>query len=175
MWDPIASLDLAVAVGAKFVREILTGVYASDFGLWNTNCGATIRHQHRIGGSDIKLFFNIVPEAATYLANRDIVDIAKSTVFNDKPDAICVSGLTAGAQTDISTLRKVKEAIPDTVVVANTGVQMDNVEEQLKIADCAIVGTTFKFDGVFENHVDEKRVCSFMEKTKAVRLKISKV
>jgi len=175
LWDPIASLDLAVAVGAKFVREIFTGVYASDFGLWNTNCGATIRHQHRIGGSDIKLFFNIVPEAATYLANRDIVDIAKSTVFNDKPDAICVSGLTAGAQTDISTLRKVKEAIPDTVVVANTGVQMDNVEEQLKIADCAIVGTTFKFDGVFENHVDEKRVCSFMEKTKAVRLKISKV
>jgi len=175
LWDPIASLDLAVAVGAKFVREIFTGVYASDFGLWNTNCGATIRHQHRIGGSDIKLFFNIVPEAATYLANRNIVDIAKSTVFNDKPDAICVSGLTAGAQTDISTLRKVKEAIPDTVVVANTGVQMDNVEEQLKIADCAIVGTTFKFDGVFENHVDEKRVCSFMEKTKAVRLKISKV
>ncbi len=36
LWDSIASLDLAVAVGAKFVREIFTGVYASDFGLWNT-------------------------------------------------------------------------------------------------------------------------------------------
>ena len=44
LWDPIASLDLAVAVGAKFVREIFTGVYASDFGLWNTNCGEVVRH-----------------------------------------------------------------------------------------------------------------------------------
>ena len=34
LWDPNASLDLAAAVDAKFVREIFTGVYASDFGLW---------------------------------------------------------------------------------------------------------------------------------------------
>ena len=40
LWDPIASLDLAVAVGASFVREIFTGVYASDFGLWNTDSGS---------------------------------------------------------------------------------------------------------------------------------------
>ena len=26
LWDPIASLDLAVAVDAKFIREIITGV-----------------------------------------------------------------------------------------------------------------------------------------------------
>ena len=40
LWDPLASLDLAVATDALFVREIFTGVYASDFGIWNTNCGA---------------------------------------------------------------------------------------------------------------------------------------
>jgi membrane complex biogenesis BtpA family protein len=40
LWDPIKSLDLAAATGAKFVREIFSGVYASDFGLWNTNTGA---------------------------------------------------------------------------------------------------------------------------------------
>jgi len=169
LWDPIASLDLAVAVGAKFVREIFSGVYASDFGLWDTNAGAAIRHQYRIGGNEIRLFFNIVPEAAKYLADRDIVEIAKSTVFNNKPDAICVSGLTAGVQADTSTLKKVKEAIPDTVVVSNTGVRLENVEEQLSIADCAIVGTTFKRDSVFENHVDENRVRAFMKKVKAFR------
>jgi len=169
LWDPIASLDLAVATGAKFVREIFTGVYASDFGLWNTDSGATVRHQHRIGGKDIKLFFNIVPEAASYLAGRDIVEIAKSTVFNNHPDAICVSGLTAGVQTDISTLRKVKEAIPDTIVVANTGVRIENAEEQLSIADGAIVGTALKHDGVFENQVDKARVREFMDKIESIR------
>ena len=48
LWDPAASLDLAAATGAKFVREVFTGVYASDFGLWNTNCGAVVRHQHSV-------------------------------------------------------------------------------------------------------------------------------
>jgi len=169
LWDPIASLDLAVATGARFVREIFTGVYASDFGLWNTNAGATVRHQHRIGGKDIRLLFNIVPEAAAYLADRDIIAVAKSTVFNNHPDVLCVSGLTAGVQTDISTLKKVKEAVPNTVVFANTGVKLENVEGQLSIADGAVVGSTFKQDGVFENHVDEARVRQFMDKVKAFR------
>jgi len=169
LWDPTATLDLAAATGAKFVREIFTGVYASDFGLWDTNCGATVRHQHAIGAEKVRLLFNIVPEAAKYLADRDIVDIAKSTVFNARPDALCVSGLTAGIETDVQILKRVKEAVPDTVVFANTGVKLENVEEQLKFADGAIVGTTFKRDGRFENHVDEGRVKAFMDKVKAIR------
>ena len=169
LWDPMATLDLAAATGAKFVREIFTGVYASDFGLWNTNCGATIRHQYAIGAQNIKLLFNIVPEAAKYLADRDIESIARSTVFNARPDALCVSGLIAGAETDVQILKRVKNIVPDTIVFANTGVKVENVEDQLRYADGAVVGTTFKQDGRFENHVDEKRVKAFMEKVKAIR------
>jgi len=169
LWDPIASLDLAVATGAKFVREIFTGVYASDFGLWNTNCGEVVRHQHAIGAEAVKLLFNIVPEGATYLAQRDIVSIAKSTVFNTKPDALCVSGLTAGAETDAQTLNLVKQTVPNMVVFANTGVRPENVDQLLSIADGAIVGTTFKVDGKFENPVDVKRVKLFMNKVRQFR------
>jgi hypothetical protein len=169
LWDPTASLDLAAATGAKFIREIFTGVYASDFGLWNTNCGEVVRHQRALGAENVKLLFNIVPEAARYLAQRDIVDIAKSTVFNDRPDALCISGLVAGSETDEQTLRLVTEAVPDTVVFANTGVCIDNVEKQLSIADGAVVGTTFKMDGVFNNTVDTKRVKVFMDKVKVFR------
>ena len=87
LWDPYASLELAAAVDGKFIREIFSGVYASDFGLWNTNCGEIVRHQHAIGAENVKLLFNIVPEAAQYLAHRDIGEIARSTVFNHLPDA----------------------------------------------------------------------------------------
>lgn len=169
LWDPGASLDLAIATGAKFVREIFSGVYASDFGLWNPNTGAIVRHQHAIGAQDVKLLFNIVPEAAQYLAHRDVVDIAKSTVFNHRPDALCISGLTAGSQTDASLLRRVKEAVPDVPIFANTGVCLENVEEQLAIADGAVVGTTFKYNGNFEDHVDQKRVEAFMDTVNAFR------
>jgi uncharacterized protein len=169
LWDAQKSLDLAVATGAKFVREIFTGVYASDFGLWNTNIGETIRHQYRIGAENVKLLFNIVPEAAKYLSDRDVESIAKSTVFNNRPDALCVSGLTAGAKTDSDILKRVKAIVPETVVLANTGMRLENLTEQLSIADGAVVGTTFKYDGKFENHVDKKRVMEFMQQVKSFR------
>ena len=169
LWDPKRSLDLAVSTGAKYVREIFSGVYASDFGLWNTNAGETVRHQHAVGAEDVKLLYNIVPEAAVYLGGRDIVQVAISTVFNHRPDGLCVSGLTAGVETDTSLLKNVKKAVPDTIVFANTGVRADNVSEQLALSDGAIVGTTFKIDGKFENHVDEARVKEFMDKVKSIR------
>lgn len=169
LWDPKASLDLAVAVGASFVREIFTGVYASDFGLWNTNCGETVRHQHAIGAENVKLLFNIVPEASVYLSHRNIREIAKTTVFNCKPDALCVSGLTAGESTDSQILSEVKSVVPDTVVFANTGCNVDNIATQLSIADGAVVGTTFKKGGKFENGVDCQRVKQFMDCVKEFR------
>ncbi|MEG0912579.1 MAG: BtpA/SgcQ family protein [Oscillospiraceae bacterium] len=169
LWDPIASLDLAAAVEAKFVREIFTGVYASDFGLWNTNCGEIVRHQHEIGAENVKLLFNIVPEAAKYLADREIESIAKTTTFNCRPDALCVSGATAGSATNPEILKRAKSAAGETVVFANTGCRVDTIESLLKIADGAVVGTTFKYDGKFENQVDESRVKEFMNKVHSVR------
>lgn len=169
LWDPKASLDLAIATGAKFVREIFTGVYSSDFGLWNTNCGDVIRHQHAIGAENVKLLFNIVPEAAKYLGERDIAEIARTTVFNTQPDALCVSGLTAGSETSLQTLEMVKKAVRNTIVFANTGVKLENLEQQLSIADGAIVGTAFKIDGIFQNRADSKRVKVFMDHVRAFR------
>jgi membrane complex biogenesis BtpA family protein len=162
LWDAVASIDVAAATGAAFVREIFTGVYASDFGLWDTNCGATARHRARIGAGDVRLLFNIVPEAAAYLGGRDLESVARSTVFNARPDGLCVSGLTAGSATDTDALRIVKRAAGDTPVVVNTGVNTGNIAEQLEIADAAIVGTALKRDGHFYNAADTTRVARLM-------------
>jgi len=169
LWDPRASIDLAMATGALFVREIFTGVYASDFGLWNTNVGEVIRHRHAIGAGHVRLLFNIVPESAVYLGGRQVADIARSTVFNNRPDALCVSGLTAGAETSEGTLIKVKEAVPGTPVFANTGVRLENVDAQLRVADGAVIGTAFKKDGQTWNPIDGNRVRAIMDKVKKVR------
>jgi hypothetical protein len=169
LWDPQASIDVAMATGALFVREIFTGVYASDFGLWNTACGQVIRHQHAIHAEHVKLLYNIVPEAAAYLGHRNIGDIARSTVFNNQPDALCVSGLTAGAEAPLETLYEVKKAVPGTPVLSNTGVRGDNVQKHLEIADGAVTATTFKRDGHIWNEVDVERVRAFMRVVKDCR------
>lgn len=169
LWDPRASIDVAMATGAQFVREIFTGVYASDFGLWNTNVGEVIRHQHTVNADHVRLFFNIVPESAAYLGGRQIADIARSTVFNNRPDALCVSGLTAGVETSAQTLKLVKEVVPDTPVFANTGVKLENIDEQLKVADGAVIGTAFKQDGNTWNPIDIQRVKVITEKARELR------
>ena len=169
LWDGEKTLDLAKACGADFVREIYSGVYASDFGLWNTDFGRVARHRKSIDAGNVRLIFNILPEAAKYVADRDIVEIARSTVFNCKADALCVSGLTAGSETNSQILKRVKDAVPDTVVLANTGCRPDTIEAQLSVADGAVVGTTFKVDGKFENGVDEKRVREFMDVVRKFR------
>ena len=40
LWDPMSSMALAAATGASFVREIMTGTYASDMGPWTPRCGS---------------------------------------------------------------------------------------------------------------------------------------
>lgn len=169
LWDGRASIDLAVATGARFVREIFTGVYASDFGLWDTNVGEVARHRSRVGGAGVKLLFNIVPESAVYLAKRDLASITRTTVFATAPDAICVSGATAGSPTDIEALRVVKNAAGDVPVFVNTGVRAENVATQLSIADGAVVGTYFKKDGVFANRAQRGRVEELMSAAKEFR------
>lgn len=169
LWDAKATIELAVATGAQFVREIFSGVYASDFGLWNTNAGEVVRLRNRLGGQKIRLLYNIVPEAATYLAARDIAAIARSTEFNARPDALCISGLIAGSPADSTTLRLVKDAVERTPVFANTGVRPETVEAHLAVADGLVVGTTFKHDGEIWQDVDESRVRTFMHEVRRVR------
>lgn len=169
IWDPTASIDLAVATKAQFVREIFTGAYASDFGLWAPNCGEIVRHQRAVCGQDVRLFFNITPEAAVYLGGRDLAEVARSTVFNARPDALCISGMTAGMETPLADLKTVRDVIDEVPIFANTGVRLENVEEQFKYADGAITGTTFKRDGYIWNEVDQKRVSAFMEKVRSIR------
>ncbi|MCJ7700183.1 MAG: BtpA/SgcQ family protein [Anaerolineales bacterium] len=163
LWDAKASIELAVGTDAMFVREIFTGVYASDFGIWNTDIGSVARHRRYLNGENVRLLFNIVPEGAKYLAERDIEEITRSTVFNTMPDGLCVSGLTAGSKTDTQVLSRVKNAAGNTPVFVNTGVNSTNVLEQLAIADGAIVGTFFKQDGKFENPANAARTSKLMK------------
>jgi hypothetical protein len=74
-----------------------------------------------------------------------------------------------GQAVETSHLREVKQAVPDTPVIANTGVRPDNVTEILAIADAAIVGTSLKRDGVTWNPVDQGRVERLMEKVATLR------
>lgn len=167
LWDPQAAIALAKATGARFVREVFTGAYASDMGIWNTDCGDALRFRRSIDATDVCLFFNINAEFASSLDRRPLELVAKSVVFSGLADVVCVSGPMTGESVRLSDLEIVKNAIPDTPVVANTGVRAENVRDILKVADGVIVGTALKKDGNTWNPVDLDSVRRFMEAAKS--------
>jgi len=169
LWDPKASVAIAQATGAKFVREIFTGVFASDMGLWTPDCAGAVRLRRNLGQSDLKLLFNINAEFAHPLDSRPIELRARSAVFSSLADAILVSGPLTGEPAAGSDLRKVCAAVAHVPVFANTGVNIDNVADVLSVADGAIVGTHFKIDGQTWNAVDRARVKRFMDVVETLR------
>ena len=169
LWDPTASVAVGVATGASFVREIFTGVFASDMGVWAPDCATPARLRRNLGRPDMKFLFNINAEFAHTLDQRPIELRAKSAVFSSMADAILVSGPITGQPADISDLSKVREAVTEVPVFANTGVNTDNVRDVLAIAQGCIIGTHFKVDGDTWNPVDGSRVRRFMDLVNSLR------
>lgn len=169
LWDPVATVALGVATGAAFAREIFTGVYDSDMGLWQPDAAAAVRLRHGLGRADMKLMFNVNAEFAAPLGERPIERRAASAVFSSLADAVLVSGPMTGEAVDQSDLRRVKQAVGAVPVLANTGVTIDNVRDIFTVADGCVIGTHFKVGGVTWNPVDGARVKRFMDAVRAIR------
>jgi len=169
LWDPLASVAIGGVTGASFVREIFTGLFASDMGLWQPDCASAAKLRRNICRSDMKLLFNINAEFAHSLDERSIALRAKSAVFSSLADAILVSGPITGQPADRSHLHSVAEAVKDVPIFANTGVNIDNVEDIFSLASGVVIGTHFKVDGITWNAVDADRVKRFMDRVEKLR------
>ena len=171
LWDPKASICIAAATGASFIREVATGTYESDMGLWSPGAGDLLRYRRYIGAEQVGVFFNIVPEFASALGTRTVAERARSAVVSSLPDAILVSGSMAGAEPELSIVREVKNAVgPDFPVFLNTGSKASNIVDYLRIVDGVIVGSSLKVDGYTWNPVDPKRVQKFVEQADKARM-----
>jgi membrane complex biogenesis BtpA family protein len=164
LWDPVATVGLAVATGAAFAREIFTGVYAADMGLWRPDGARALRLRSDLGRDDLKLLFNVNAEFGTSLDARPVEERARSAVFSATADVLCVSGAMTGEGVDRSLLARVKAVAGRVPVLANTGVTIDTVATILAVADGCVVGTHFKEEGITWNPVDGARVARFMER-----------
>ncbi len=169
LWDPKSSVALAAATGASFIREILTGTYASDMGPWTPNAGEAMRYRNRLNRPDLVMLDNVSAEFADSLDRRPLPDRARSAVFSSIPDAVLVSGTITGEAASTSDLEAVKRVLPNTAVLANTGVRHATVADILKIADGCIGGSSLKVDGNTWNPVDPERAKEFMAIVKKAR------
>ena len=169
LWDPVATVSVAVATGARFGREVTTGIYDSDMGLWAPDCARTLRLRHNLRRDDLTLIHNVSAEFASPIGRRSVGERARSAVFSAYAEIIAVSGPITSAAVSLGDLKEAKEAVKDTPVLANTGVNIDSVKDILAIADGCVVGTHFKRDGITWNAVDAARVKRFMDHVARLR------
>lgn len=167
--DSDATIELAAAVQADFVRSVFSGAYVSEIGIRNRNVAELIRRKKALELDDLLMFYMINAESDGDLSGRDIGTIAKAVQFKCHPDAMCVSGIQAGHGVDSALIETIKNAVPTVPVYANTGCKAENIAEKLTYCDGAFVGTSFKYDGKFENAVDPARVKAFMDVVHGVR------
>lgn len=162
--DGAATLELAAAVDAKFVRGTFCGVYVGDGGLYDNDFSALLRRKAALHLDELKMLYFINPESDRNLDTRPLADIASSTIFKAHPDGLCISASAAGQDVDEELMAAVKKKNPEVVVLCNTGCRPDTIAHKLSVSDAAVVGTTFKENGKLEN-----------EKLQNVRVKVDRV
>lgn len=163
LWDAECALAAAVATEARFIREVVTGVWESDMGLWNPDAAGVLRRRRGLHADELAIFMNVTPEFASSTGRRSPVEVARSVAVSSLPDAILISGPMAGAEPSVSTLADVRHAVPPEIpVLLNTGARADNIAGFLEFADGCIVGSSLKVDGYTWNRVDPKRAEVFV-------------
>ena len=173
--DGAATLELAAAVDAKFVRGTFCGVYVGDGGLYDNDFSTLLRRKAALHLDELKMLYFINPESDRNLDTRPLADIASSTIFKAHPDGLCISASAAGQDVDEELMAAVKKKNPEVVVLCNTGCRPDTIAHKLSVSDAAVVGTTFKENGKLENEklqnvrVKADRVKAFMEVVYKVR------
>jgi hypothetical protein len=164
LWDANCALAVAVATGASFIREVATGSWESDMGLWSPDAAHLLRERRRLDADNVGVFMNITPEFASGIGTRSAAQVARSTAVSSLADAILVSGPMAGSEPTLTAVAEIREAVPsETPVLLNTGAKAGTIGLYLEHVDGCIVGSDLKVDGYTWNPVDRERVRRFVD------------
>ncbi len=166
------ALGIAKAAGAKFIRVCLyTGAAVWDTGEFDHgNAADLMRARKMLHAWDIKLFCDIVKKHSVMFPGINIETHAEWADFY-LADALIVTGTMTGKPPTKEDIVKAKKAAPERPVLIGSGLNPENADKLLSIADGAIVGTYFKINGITQNPVDPERVRKLMNKVKQIRKK----
>lgn len=165
--DPIATLAVAKAIGAKFVRTYVSGSYEGLFGSQKFNPGEIFRYQRQIEAQDVRVYTYFEAHAGTCLDSRTSEEMLEAGVANLPIAGALFGGAHAGLPPEASHIAQLKEKFPEVPLIIGSGGRVDNIGTLLPHADGVIVGTSIKKDGVLWNNVDPARAEAFIKAAKA--------
>ena len=164
--DPIATLAVAKAIGARFVRTYVSGSYEGLFGSQKFNPGEIFRYQKQIEAQDVRVYTYFEAHAGTCLDTRSSEAMLEAGVANLPIAGALFGGAHAGLPPEESHIAHLKDQFPQVPILIGSGGRVDNIGKLLPHADGVIVGTSIKYDGLLWNNVDPARAEAFIKAAK---------
>ena len=172
--DAEAALSIASVTGGAFIRvNVHTGARITDQGLIQGTAHRTLRHRSRLG-QDIAIWADLAVKHSSSLSRdsnekSELLDLASRGLA----DGIIVSGASTGRSVEEERLRSIvdvrdrhERSVP---IILGSGIDTENVERLLALADAAIIGTAFKEGTQTGAPVEPDRVSTLVEVADSIR------
>ena len=142
--DPFTGLAIAHAIGGKFIRvNVFIGAAIIGSGIVH-GCAAELLRFRNTLQSDVEILADIDVKHATPLVKVPIEREAREAAYRGKADGLIVTSHETGFPPQLETVKRVKIAVPDVPIIIGSGINPENAEGLLKVADGAIVGSSLK-------------------------------
>ena len=163
-WDGVASLAVAAASDADFVRveHLYTGVSIDLGGMMYGQCMEILDFKKRLG-TDIPVYADVQEVNANYLCPSPKPAAAKTTVTRAHADGLFMSG--RNTQESLELIKETRKLLPDAPIFLGGGATGDNIYELLKYYDGVSVATWVK-NGDMRNPIDPERAKYFLDECK---------
>ncbi len=158
--DPKASLAIAKATNAKFVRsDYFVDRMARDEygGEMAVDPKGTMAYKKKIQADDILFFADIQVKYARMLETKSI-DVSAKQAKEAGAHAAIISGTKTGEPPTIQDVLDAKKGINDFPILIGSGLDVQNAHEIMSVADGAIVGTSIKTG----EYIDERKASDLM-------------
>ena len=164
------ALGAAAAAGLDMVRaEGFVFGHVADEGYIDGCAAEMLRYRRQIGADDVLVITDIKKKHSSHAVTADVTieETAHAAEFF-LSDGVIVTGVATGTEASLDEIRQVKATVHIPVLVGS-GVTVDNVDRYLAAADALIIGSYFKYNGLWSNGVEVERVRAFMDKVNSLR------
>lgn len=145
--DYQAALSIAKITGARFVRiPVFVDTVVYSGGIITPCAREAAIYRRTIHAEHIGIFADIQVKHTHMLVPSISIQESAKTAVSCGADGIIVTGAAIGTATPLEAIKQVKQIV-NVPVMAGSGVQADNIVEQLQVADGAIIGSSLKEGG----------------------------
>lgn len=139
-----SSFDVAKAVGAQFTR---LDVFVDDVSCkW---CDIFPKPQEIMDYKnsfypELTLFTDIQVKYKTMFDKNKTLQQSAQECIDYGSDGIVITGTATGVETPMEKIKTIRESFPDATLLVGAGINKDNILEQFKYVNGAIVGSSIK-------------------------------